>query len=130
MNIGDFIQGIRIGLLITHRQGGRLDAWTVRVMPERRAAWREGWSRGGESLPPNTRFQVDREPSLVRQVTDCPRVSVVFQDRHRYCFLSGLARMAGDPAGTVLQMEILTADLRELAAAELWELSLDVSQRA
>jgi len=75
----------------------------------------EGASKGGAELPLDSRFTVDPEPALVRQVKDCPRVSVIFQDRQRYCFLSGLARMAADPASPVLQMEILTADFRELA---------------
>ena len=120
-NIGDFIHEMGVGLLITHCPGGRLCAWPLRVVAEDKAAWWEGASKDGAKLPLDSRFTVDPEPALVRQVKDCPRVSVIFQDDQRYCFLSGLARVAADQA-QVLQMEILTAEFRELAvelAAEL-----------
>jgi hypothetical protein len=113
-NIGDFIHDTGIGVLITHCPGGRLSAWPLRVVAEDRAAWWEGASKDGAKLPLDSRFTVDPEPALVRQVKDCPRVSVIFQDGQRYCFLSGLARMANDQA-PMLQMEILTAEFRELA---------------
>ena len=113
-NIGDFIHEVGVGLLITHCPGGRLSAWRLRVVAEDKAAWWESASRDGAKLPLDSRFTVDPEPALVRQVKDCPRVSVIFQDRQRYCFLSGLARMAADQA-QALQMEILTAEFGDLA---------------
>jgi hypothetical protein len=71
------------------------------------------------------------EAALIRQVTDCPRVGATFQDGHRYCFLSGLARIAQDSAAALLEMEVLAAEYRELPEAEdLWGRSLDVTRRA
>lgn len=113
-NIGDFIHHIGVGLLITHCPGGRLSAWPLRVVAEDKAAWWVGASKDAAKLPLDSRFTVVPEPTLVRQVKDCPRVSVTFQDGQRYCFLSGLARMKADQ-GPVLQMEILTAEFREMA---------------
>jgi hypothetical protein len=113
-NIGDFIHDVSVGLLITHCPGGRLSGWPLRVVAEDKAAWWEGASKDGAKLPLDSRFTVDPDPVLVRQVKDCPRVSVIFQDGRRFCFLSGLACMAADQA-QVLQMEILTAEFRDLA---------------
>jgi hypothetical protein len=131
LNAGDFIHEIGIGLLITHRPGGKLAAWPLRVVPDGRAAWREGARKEGEGLPLKARFIVRLEAALIRQVTDCPRASATFQDGHRYCFLSGLARIARDSATVLLELEVLAAEYRELPGAEeLWGRSLDVTQRA
>jgi hypothetical protein len=130
-DIGDFIHEIGIGMLITHRPGGKLAAWPLRVVPEGRAVWREGARKEGEGLPLKARFIVRLEAALIRQVTDCPRVGATFQDGHRYCFLSGLARIAQDSAAPLLEMEVLAAEYRELPEAEdLWGRSLDVTRRA
>jgi hypothetical protein len=135
-NIGEFIHDVGIGVLITHCPGGKLAAWPLRVVAEGREVWRNTGSNDGKSLPLNVRFIVQPEPDVIRQVTHCPRVSATFQDGHRYCFLSGLGRIAQAPATVSLEtvsleMEVLVAEYRESAGAgDLWGRSLDATRRA
>jgi hypothetical protein len=129
--IGEFIHDIGIGVLITHCPGGKLAAWPLRVVAEGREAWRDPAGKDGKSLPLNVRFTLKPEPDAIRQVTHCPRVSAIFQDGHRYCFLSGLGRIAHTPASVSLEMEVQVAQYRQLTGADdLWGRSLDATRRA
>jgi hypothetical protein len=123
--IGEFIHEIGIGLLVTHCPGGRLAAWPLFSVAGR-GVWLDG-----TRLPINVTFSMHPEPDRIRQVAECPRVSATFQDGRRYCFLSGLARNARDPASSLVEMQVLTAEYREIVGAEeLWGRSLDAGRRA
>jgi hypothetical protein len=120
--VAELIHEVGVGLLITHRPGGRLAAWPLRIAPDGGAAWTDG------KLPVRARFLVEPVADLIRQVTDCPRVSSIFQNGHRYCFLCGLARISLSPPTVVLEMEVLAAECDVLAGAgDLWERSLDAA---
>ena len=111
-HVGRFIHEIGSGLLITHCPDGRLAVWPL-VVAEADAPWKQG-----AQFPQRARFRARLEPDLVRQVTDCPRVGMTFQDEQRCCFLSGLAWITSHPAFALLEMEVLAAQFRALAGTE------------
>jgi hypothetical protein len=123
--IGEFIHEIQIGLLVTHCPGGKLAAWPLFAVAGR-GVWREG-----TKLPITVTFSAYPEPDRIRQITECPRVSATFQDGRRYCFLSGLARNVRDPASSLIEIQVQTAEYREIVGAEeLCGWSLDATRRA